>query len=251
MKKYFTMIELLIVISIILILLSILLPALQSAREKACMILCAGNLKQIGTAFTLYVNDHNEWMPGNFLFGNGGYSTPGRRAWWLIFDKDLKYLSGTQYRSGVVYAPKVMICPSAQHSDLEDRGLGTYGAVTTRLGGFTGGVWYSIPLNELQKNLKGKHPFIYSETASMTEKRVVFASAPDTFYTWTCTNGYGEPNASTYCSGFPYYLRHHLKVNAAMLDGSVASLSYVARWNTIYTHPFKKLAEGVWAHSGW
>ncbi len=64
MKKNFTLIELLIVISIIAILVAILLPALGSARKKAVEIKCHSNLRQQFTAATQYASDHG-WYPAS------------------------------------------------------------------------------------------------------------------------------------------------------------------------------------------
>ena len=70
-RKGFTLIEVLVVIFILAIIVALLIPAVQGARESARKLQCSNNLRQIGIAMHGYIANHAVMPPGNF---HGGYS---------------------------------------------------------------------------------------------------------------------------------------------------------------------------------
>ena len=108
MKKHFTLIELLVVIAIIAILAAMLLPALSAARARARTSSCLSNLKQHGTAFTMYTQDNKEFTVTHTAPQFGTY---GR--WFHVLDAYCPMIdwgaSTEANRSGVLI--KGMACP--------------------------------------------------------------------------------------------------------------------------------------------
>jgi len=88
-RRGFTLIELLVVIAIIAILAAILFPVFARAREKARQASCQSNLKQIGIAFKMYVQDYDEtWPRADPIVANSGNTTGqlGSRGQDFAFD---------------------------------------------------------------------------------------------------------------------------------------------------------------------
>jgi len=135
----FTLIELLVVIAIIAILAAILFPVFAQAREAARTTACRSNLKQVGNAMMMYVQDYDGTYPYWGGFTVGGY------IFWKL-DPYIKGMSATSAERKSVW-----VCPSRAGTTTQNSYGYNYlrlGNITTATTGYLGVNGYNAPASE-------------------------------------------------------------------------------------------------------
>jgi prepilin-type processing-associated H-X9-DG protein len=105
----FTLIELLVVMAIIMILASLLFPAMSKAKDMSRQISCTSNLKQIGNAFEMYISDFNNTVPPDAACFKNPFNPASIDVYWINY-LNYNYFGVTEYDFS--YSKGVFVCPS-------------------------------------------------------------------------------------------------------------------------------------------
>jgi len=248
-KSGFTLVELLVVISIMALLMSILMPSLSKARKQAQAVVCQANLKQWSSVFLVYANSNDDCLPGT--------SWITQSVWWIA-----------PVRPYYFAQEKLLLCPSAKkatpnsaeggpssgwtvlppYSQLPEGDHGSYG-----INGWVANVESPdlIPFAA-----KGMYDYHWKRTSVSKANTIPLFLDCGTIDGWpwpqdkppTKNGDISSPsgdNMRRFCID-----RHQGYINSSFLDFSVRKVGLKELWRLKWSKGFDTSA-GIWDRMGW
>lgn len=215
-KSPFTLIELLVVIAIIAILAAILLPALNSARERGRSASCVNNMKQISLGVRMYLDDN----------GNVIWIRTATDEYTSSYLSSLAYghYTGSSLSISSYIDPQSVRCPSTAGMEPP-----AYGSTIATIKTYDGG-GYAVPYSNVGTHSieSGRNAGAFISAGGnahyMVAMKVKNPSDTTLFVEASKTNGYGFAYA-VQGSGNLLTFRHGKRMNMPFLDGHVGSES--------------------------
>lgn len=250
-RTAFTLVELLVVISIIALLLAILMPSLQRAREQAKMIMCRSNQKELYKGIMLYAVSNDGRFEVADSFGNLWYH---KIALYMGDDKYAKTMTGPARKKYLDGGMAVMYCPSTKRSGdhlnrngtyqntwFYQSGEGSFGIncfITPKFGGFDyyKGKEYYFPSGDKIGLHRGDIP-VFGDSSWLggwpMNTKYFIDPVPSEFYTGDPQRGDGM---TRYCIN-----RHKKGINISFVGGDVRKVEIPELWYLKWNNLSKKI----------
>ena len=240
----FTLVELLVVISIIAILTALLLPALGKARDTAMQMKCLSAMKQMGLAMANYAND-TDGINAPFQYPNTGTTWAGNQAY-------VDYLGIKYYVHNLSDWDKNFICPKATRlwemssPNLVSKFRGasyTYGMTfwgTTNLPGITASnAWDKEKVTYLSKVKSPSSRFLFDERTN--DGQAIHVSGSNNLQDPSISGGWWEKGNDSTLKAAAYRHGGGMTINTVYLDGHGANHGYkhMAAGNNDRWQPYK------------